>query len=369
MSVQELIIDLITQINEERISIKEKTDTILYKCLCKSDKPFLSISILYKLIFHCYKQAPDVAYRILSGFIQFGQSSHGRPYKPMMDYFVIEAINGLLELGGWSILKPCLITLHQTIDSLKQEPIFKHILERVCKQLKADVEDVYCSDLCYNLPREKSFTWGWFSYDLAQAYYGESNKIVSAKNTRQYMMYYRKLLTNLRKNTVEIIPVDDEISLVPLQLEETWSEILSTFETEEYQWIDAIIAMCIPNETAEACETAEAAEAYETASAAEACQASCQAAACETASEAEAEASEAEASEIEAFETEEFEIAPATSACETASEAVEASACETAVGAATIACETEAACETAAVEESKAPIKNKGWLHSLFGWS
>jgi hypothetical protein len=366
--LQEHMLDLINQINNKQISIKEKTDTILYKCLCKSndeDIPILYISILYKLIFHCYKQAPEVTYQILSGFIHFGQSVNGRQFKPMMDYFAIEAINGLLKMGGWSILKPCLITLYKNIQNLNKEPIFKHILERICRQLKTDVNDVYSSDLCYNLPREKSFTWGWFSYIIAEAYYGESNSIVSAKNTRQYMMYYRKLLTTLRKNMVEVTLNEDQDVDVPFQIEETWNGILKTFNTAEYQWVNMIVAVCITGKNNKRAATSEAATSEAATSEAEPSEAE----------PSEAEPSEAEPSEAEPSEAEPSEAEPSEAAKSGAepseAEPSEAEPIEVITPSEAEPSEAEPI-EVITPSEAEAetePIKNTSWLYSLFGWS
>ena len=205
------IITLVRLINESnKKEIKDLISNILYNTFYIYED-IRYIYIPYKLIFHTYKQDPEISYNILSGFIQFGQSQEGNQYKPMIDYFVIEAFNGLLKLGGWTILKPCIIILKNNIHKLTKEPIIKHILTSIVLQLLKERDDTTAiSNLCYNLPREKSFTWGWFSYYIANAlHYGPnkigSNKIgphkVGQKQLRKNMMIYRKLITKLRINS------------------------------------------------------------------------------------------------------------------------------------------------------------------------
>ena len=103
MLLQNQIITLVKELNAEQNTIAELTDHILYNIFCIY-KNTNYLSQVYKLIFYAFKQKPELAYSMLSGFIQFGQSPSGNQYKPLLDYFAIEAFNGLLKMGGWAIL-------------------------------------------------------------------------------------------------------------------------------------------------------------------------------------------------------------------------------------------------------------------------
>ena len=108
--LQDQLIILISQINAQHLNtIREITVTILYNSFCVFKTTKLYVSLLYRLIFHTYKENPLIAFHILSGFIKFGQCYN--TYKPLIDYFVMEAFNALQKEYGWAILKPCAIAL------------------------------------------------------------------------------------------------------------------------------------------------------------------------------------------------------------------------------------------------------------------
>ena len=230
---------------EDFHKIREITETILYNSFCVLKTNNLHVSLLYRLIFHTYKENPLTACHILSGFIKFGQSEGGQPYKPMIDYFVVEAFNYLLKENGWVVLKPCVIALREI--NYNNEPLFQHMITCIVKQLDKDINEMpYSSDLCYNLPREKSFSWGWFSYVIARAYYDilflKKDKI-SAKQLRNIMMLYRKLLTKLRKNSLDGVRTTNE---PPVKIEENWNSILSVLS--EYCWATELLDQTLNDE-------------------------------------------------------------------------------------------------------------------------
>ena len=372
MLMQNQLITLVKEINAGQNTVGDLTDNILYNSFCIYQNTKY-LSLIYKLIFYSYKQHPEVAYTILRGFIQFGQSNCGKKYKPLIDYFAIEAFNGLLKMGGWAIIKPFVIQLRSTIYNFSHEPVFKHIIDRIVIQLKTDVnEKPYNSDLCCNLPREKSFIWGWFSYMIVHAYYGSAYSgygygtayycdIKNEKKMRKYMMFYRKLITQLRKNALEMMRINALAfvagealatdypaaaalaqAYAPAKIEENWNGILNTLETAEYQWVTDIIERCETSEIT--INTASAAAAAITV----ACEPVAITVAINTASEA---------------------------ACETAINTASEAACKTASEAVTAAINAEEAIDSEAVkveapsDAPPTPIKNNGWLYSLFGWA
>ena len=244
--LQDQFLTLIREINAKNINTtRELTSEILYTLFCVYTPPPLYLSLLYRLIFYTHK---DVACHILCGFIEFGQSTYGMPYKPMLDYFVVEAFRNLLTMKGWSILKPCVIALRSTINNYTTEPLFKYIVSCSVNQLKQDESS---SDICYHLPREKSFTWGWFSYEIARAYYSHLNAGqnvgqtagYNAKQMRNMMMLYRKLLTKLRKNGLVIVTITETPAI---KIEESWSGIIAALE--EYKWADEFIIQLMDDE-------------------------------------------------------------------------------------------------------------------------
>jgi hypothetical protein len=246
-------------------AIDDLTAVILENSLGQSSTVYLSL--LYRLIFHAFKYNPSAACRILSGFIQFGHTAEGVAYKPLLDYFAIEAFNELYNMFGWTIVKPCVTALRDTNTNYLKEPLFNHILNQIGVQLNEDKNDIpYSSDLCYNLPREKSFSWGWFSYDLVRYYCGMYTNTTTtatnkAKQLRKNMMFYRKLLTELRRNTLEnpvvILNRHDPISYTGIEakIEEKWEDILSALA--EYKWASDIIEKVINVEDGEEEEEAQ----------------------------------------------------------------------------------------------------------------
>jgi len=244
--LQDQFLTLIREINAKNINTtRELTSEILYTLFCVYTPPPLYLSLLYRLIFYTHK---DVACHILCGFIEFGQSTYGMPYKPMLDYFVVEAFRNLLTMKGWSILKPCVIALRSTFNNYTTESLFKYIVSCSVNQLKQDESS---SDICYHLPREKSFTWGWFSYEIARAYYSHLNAGqnvgqtagYNAKQMRNMMMLYRKLLTKLRKNGLVIVTITETPAM---KIEESWSGIITALE--EYKWADEFIIQLMDDE-------------------------------------------------------------------------------------------------------------------------
>ncbi len=242
--MQEQVIALIHLINTDQLDLlSELTSTIIYNSLFLCEKSTTYLSILYQLIFHTYKYNPTAACHILNGFIEFGYSANGMLYKPMIDYFVVEAFTGLFEIGGWSVLKPCLMVLCDSNPNYLNDSLFQHILAQIVSQLKQDENDMlYSSNLCYNLPREKSFSWGWFSYDLTRAYYSK-NKIPTPKELRKYMMLYRKLLTSLRKNALNNLVYQPDTQG---KIEENWTDLLNALC--HYKWAGDIIKNVINND-------------------------------------------------------------------------------------------------------------------------
>ena len=253
--LQDQLITLVTEINAQNLNtIREITVTILYNSLCvKTSK--LYVSLLYRLIFHTYKENPLIAFHILSGFIKFGQCYN--TYKPLIDYFVMEAFNALQKEYGWAILKPCAIALRE-ID-YTNETLFQHMIGCVVRQLKQDTNDMpYSSDLCFNLPREKSYTWGWFSFDIARAYCSDNTKEMNAKQLRNNMMLYRKLLTKLRKNVLDIVRITNEPTV---KIEENWNSILNVLA--KYYWAADIIDETLNDDESEVADGVEGAQPFE----------------------------------------------------------------------------------------------------------
>ena len=328
------IVSLVKQINQQqKDSLGDIMDKSLTDILCSSPTNQHYLALVYKLIFYTYKHnsKPEIACELLSGLIQFGQSQAGAPYKPMLDYFAIEAFNGLLQMRGWTILKPCVNTLKETLLNYKSEPLFKHIVTCIVKQLSQDVNDMpYSSDLCYHLPHEKSFVLGWFSYIIASTYYAELNgkPKLTAKQLRKYMMFYRKLLIRLRKNVVEyvIYPKPETKNIA-----ENWESILEALDSSEYQWAGKLVSRTLAEEESPAVALEN--EVFVSVEVV-------------TASEAAGQASEA--------------AAQAAAQAASASEAAQA-ASKAAVGAQAVT--------DVAESPSEIPEKKSSWLYSLFGWA
>ena len=207
--VQAQLINLVKEIQqgEGGLLICEMTESFLYNIHCVYNSietpPF--VSLLFRLIYHT--KNPEIAFYMLKGSLNFVQSKDGMKYKPMFDHYFIETYDWLVKTYGWSFLKQFMIILRDNLENGKNEMIFHHIITNIVNQLRADdtatIENI--SYLCYQLPREKSFTWGWLTYYIAHVYGNKPNNlhtIVSAKHMRQYLMYYRRLLTSLRRRVV-----------------------------------------------------------------------------------------------------------------------------------------------------------------------
>ena len=249
------ILELIKDIhNKEANYICKKTDETLYhiyKDIITSEE-IENLSVLYRLIFYAYNHNPIISYEILSGFLKFGQSDEGNKYKPLLDHLVIEAFDNLLELGGWSILRDCVNTLRYNLINIQSEPIFLHIISRIVKQLYADENEPdnldNLSDICHYLPREKSFIWGWFAFYIVSAYYVANKETLTKKTMRKYLMYYRKLITSLRRIVPSnpIVENDEPYNIAASEAaaaasDTTWTDVLVGLAVPEYQWAADLI--------------------------------------------------------------------------------------------------------------------------------
>jgi len=257
---EEQIIALVEQIKAQNSeAVTEMTASFLSAVFSKSHTYF---PVLYKLILHTYRHSPpEMACALLKGFIHTTSthttsthttsthttsthttSAHTTSRnKPLLDYLVVEAYHGLFKMGGWSLLKPCVLML----KNHKEERLYQYILTSVVDQLKQDYLIEPSTDLCFNLPREKSFSWGWFSYEVAAYYtYGVPNLKLNAKKLRNCMMVYRKVLTHLRQNC-EKTSLPAYASQAYAAYDTTplsWQTILTMLDVPEYQWASDIIA-------------------------------------------------------------------------------------------------------------------------------
>ena len=240
--------ELINQINSnDKFVVREMTAIILNDIFENYEAGDGSLSLLYKLIFHTSKHNPEMACYMLCGFIQFGQTQQGYNYKPMLDHFVMKAFDGLKQQMGWSIIKPCILSLDKSFDNIYNEPLFDYIVYQVVGQMRYDINvfPYYISDICHYLPREKSFIWGWFARNIAVSYYsqhGINKNNISSKQLRKYLMYYRKTITNLRK----IVPCVERKIESDTFLQQDWNEIINILNTIEYQWAGDIIEPYLP---------------------------------------------------------------------------------------------------------------------------
>jgi len=318
---EEQIIALVEQIKAQNSeAVTEMTASFLSAVFSKSHTYF---PVLYKLILHTYRHSPpEMACALLKGFIHTTSTHTTSRNKPLLDYLVVEAYHGLFKMGGWSLLKPCVLML----KNHKEERLYQYILTSVVDQLKQDYLIEPSTDLCFNLPREKSFSWGWFSYEVAAYYtYGVPNVKLNAKKLRNCMMVYRKVLTHLRQNCEKTsLPAYasqayEAYDTTPL----SWQTILTMLDVPEYQWASDIIADEIAaDEIAADAEEANANEVAEE-------------------SEEEADAEEADEEEADANEV-------------AVADAVEAK-------------EVEA--NEAPLANEVAPREKKSWFYSLFSWS
>ena len=242
------LLELIKQINSnDKFVVREMTTITLNYIFENYEAGNDSLSLLYRLIFHTSKHNPEMACYMLCGFIQFGQTQQGYDYKPMLDHFVMKAFDGLKQQMGWSIIKPCILSLDKSFDNIYNEPLFDYIVYQVVCQMRYDINvfPYYISDVCHYLPREKSFIWGWFSRNIAVSYYsqhGMNKNNISSKQLRKYLMYYRKTITNLRS----IVPLVEQYIENDIMLEQDWGEIINTLNDIEYQWAGDIIEPYLP---------------------------------------------------------------------------------------------------------------------------
>jgi len=234
--------ELVKHINEnDPQTLCEKTDNLLYSIFQNTDitEEIKHLSVIYRLIFQAYKQNPFLSYQLLSGFLRFGNSAEGTPYKPLLDHLAIKAFNKLFELGSWSILRDCINILRMNLDTFDTEPLFQHIISRIVKQLRRDEKETEnlskVSDICHYLPREKSFVWGWFAYYVAAAYYGANQEVLNNKKLRKHLMQYRKMITGLRKIVQCENPTTGGIQ--PYEhVKDSWADILLVLASEEHKW-------------------------------------------------------------------------------------------------------------------------------------
>jgi len=242
------LLELIKQINSnDKFVVREMTTITLNYIFENYEAGNDSLSLLYRLIFHTSKHNPEMACYMLCGFIQFGQTQQGYDYKPMLDHFVMKAFDGLKQQMGWSIIKPCILSLDKSFDNIYNEPLFDYIVYQVVCQMRYDINvfPYYISDVCHYLPREKSFIWGWFARNIAVSYYsqhGMNKNNISSKQLRKYLMYYRKTITNLRS----IVPLVEQYIENDIMLEQDWGEIINTLNDIEYQWAGDIIEPYLP---------------------------------------------------------------------------------------------------------------------------
>jgi len=242
------ILALVNRTISNKPDVRDTTAKILSTIFDNYNSTSEWVSILYRLIFHTSKQDPDMSCYILCGFIKFGQTEEGYKYKPMLDYFIIKAFDGIIDTCGWCMLKPCILSLTNSFDNLSSEPLFNYVLSKIVVQLRNDTNMypyIYiASDICHHLPREKSFVWGWFSRNIANSYYSHNSFHKPAKKQmRIYLMYYRKTLTYFRK----MIQRTEMETCIPSIIHEEWNDLVNTLNNDEYKWASNIISYYLPS--------------------------------------------------------------------------------------------------------------------------
>jgi hypothetical protein len=239
------------------------------------------MTVFYKLLLHVHTRNPRMAYHMVSGVLLFGQSEEGLHYQPFLDHLMIELFDSYITSSGWQILKPFTNTLRNSIRSIENEQIFTHIIKRVVAQLRHDETHIdESSDICYNLPREKSFNWGWFSYYVgvaladkqAQAHAQaecRGRQQQTKKMLRACMMSYRILITLLRNVQREYFTREEQddieyehVSSRPItpcpgpsitpeeaeedeDMDETWAGILHMIQSDKYKWTENVIRVSL----------------------------------------------------------------------------------------------------------------------------
>ena len=162
---------------------------------------------IYNLIFEYSHKDIYISTEVMCGFMLFGKSKNGKKSKPMIDYFMLEAIDILVETNGWSVIKPIVVMMKEEITNFEREQAFGYICKKIIKQLNTDKSMIQTSvsDLSRFLPRERSYEWGWFSYYIVSEMYQNNNKYskpIKKRFLRKYLMEYRKLLTTLRSSNI-----------------------------------------------------------------------------------------------------------------------------------------------------------------------
>ena len=245
---------------------------------------------LYKLIIYFSKSNPNASIKIMSGFIKFGKSNTGKQYKPMIDYFMMESVDLLLNECGWSIIKPLLNMLRENIKKLQKDSTFNYISNKIIKQINEDRTSVKIvqeqeqeqpepiSNLCYYMPREKSFTFGWYSYYIACKLYGNKhyyNQSIKKTDIRHYLMNYRKMINELCCNIVIMKPDEDNktvhaeivhaetvhaeivhaetvhaetVHAETLHIDLNYSDLQTEFNKPHYKRVNEIIETVLPTE-------------------------------------------------------------------------------------------------------------------------
>ena len=225
---------------------------------------------LYKLIIYFSKSNPNASIKIMSGFIKFGKSNTGKQYKPMIDYFMMESVDLLLNECGWSIIKPLLNMLRENIKKLQKDSTFNYISNKIIKQINEDRTSVKIvqeqeqeqpepiSNLCYYMPREKSFTFGWYSYYIACKLYGNKhyyNQSIKKTDIRHYLMNYRKMINELCCNIVIMKPDEDNktvhaetVHTETLHIDLNYSDLQTEFNKPHYKRVNEIIETVLPIE-------------------------------------------------------------------------------------------------------------------------
>jgi len=276
------IMDIVKLVNKkEMTTVRHKVLHFLHCIFIKTK--FTSVEMnyylkdIYKLVFYYGKENINASVSILCGFIQFGKSGAGKIYKPMIDYFMIEAMNTLIHQCGWSIIKPFMNMLHHSIPNYQTETTFNYICTKIITQLNLDMlsmqsaQPILISELCNHVPRERSFSFGWYSYYLACELYGNKNyykQKIKQTHIRNYLMNYRKIMNELRKHRVALTAHDTTTSKTKevgrsadgLGVEMNYSRLHLELNKLHYQAIDDIIDSVLEPPTAAAEHLTAAAE-------------------------------------------------------------------------------------------------------------
>ena len=224
------------------------------------------IKDIYKLIFYFQPKNINISTSIICGFIQFGKKKSWKNYRPMIDYFLMESFDILLKQCGWCIIKPIMNMLHNNIYNFQTETLFSYVSSKIIRQLIEDIvimneiktnknnndndniknninTDSSISELCYHVPREKSFSFGWYSYYIACELYENKNyykKQLKQTQIRHYLMNYRKIINELRNNSIlEIGNYSEEEDEIDIYL--NYVTVEEELKTDKYNYIDKIV--------------------------------------------------------------------------------------------------------------------------------